>query len=66
MDDLSSEQLVEQLIGRDAIGHLAAGQQKGDRTTVYVAQRVDFCRPPTARAADRLIVFPPFPPEAQR
>jgi hypothetical protein len=27
---------------------------------------MDFCRAPSARAADCLIVLPPFPPEAQR
>jgi len=66
MQDFRGEQSVEEFIGRDAIGHLATGQQERDRTTAGVGQRMDFCGPPAARAADRLIVFPPFPPEAQR
>jgi hypothetical protein len=60
VQDFRGDQPVEQFICRDAIGHMAAGQQKRDRTTAYVGQRVDFCRPPAARAADRLIVFPPL------
>jgi hypothetical protein len=66
VQDFRGDQPVGQFICTDTIGHMAAGQQKRDRTTAYVGQRVDFCRPPAARAADRLIVFPPFPPEAQR
>ena len=31
-----------------------------------IAQRMDFCRTATPRAADCLIVLPPFPPEAHR
>jgi hypothetical protein len=48
------------------IGILAWGQMKDDRPAERIAQRMDFCRAATARAADRLIVLPPFPPEAQR
>ena len=44
---------------------LARGQMKDDRPAERIAQRSDFCRSATARAADRLIVLPPFPPEAQ-
>ncbi len=54
-------------IGRSSdIGILAWGQMKDDRPAERIAQRMDFCRAATARAADRLIVLPPFPPEAQR
>lgn len=56
-----------QNIGRGCdIGVLAGGQMKGDRSAERIAQRVDFGRAPAARSADRLIVLPPFPPEAQR
>ncbi len=51
--------------GRD-IGILARGQMKSDRPAKRIAQRVNFGRAPAARAADCLIVLPPFPPEAQR
>jgi|SRR6185312_7245504 len=56
-----------QNIGRSSdIGILAWGQMKDDRPAERIAQRMDFCRATTARAADGLIVLPPFPPEAQR
>src|ERR1051325_2851156 len=60
--DFRGDQPVGQFICSDTIGHMAAGQQKGDRTTAYVAQCVDFYRPPAARAADRLLMFPLFRP----
>jgi len=66
MKDFGGGDVVEQDIGSDAVGHLAAGQQERDRTTEAIGQRVDFSRSPAARAADRLVEFPPFPPEAQR
>ena len=50
----------------NAVGDLAARQQEGDRAAETIGQRVDFGRPPTARTADGLREFPPFPPEAQR
>ena len=51
---------------RRDIGILAWGQMQDDRPTERIAQRMDFCRAAAARAADCLIVLPPFPPEAQR
>ena len=58
--------LVKQCIGRDAIGHMAPGQQEGDGAALRVGQGVNFGGAPTARPADRLVPLPPFPPEAQR
>lgn len=58
--------LVEQRVGGDAIRDLAAGQEESDWAAERVCERVDFGRPPAARAADRLIELPPFPPEALR
>ena len=56
-----------QNIGRRRdIGILAWGQVQDDRPAERIAQRMDFCRAASARAADCLIVLPPFPPEAQR
>jgi hypothetical protein len=56
-----------QNIGRSSdIGILSGRQMKDDGSTERVAQRMDFCRATTARAADGLIMLPPFPPEAQR
>ena len=56
-----------QNIGRRRnIGVLAGGQMQDDRSAERIAQRMDFCRAASARAADGLVVLPPFPPEAHR
>ena len=56
-----------QNIGRRRdIGILARGQMQDNRPAERIAQRMDFCRAASARAADCLIVLPPFPPEAHR
>ena len=56
-----------QNIGRRRdIGILAWGQMQDDRPAERIAQRMDFCRAAASRAADDLIVLPPFPPEAHR
>jgi hypothetical protein len=58
---------VRQDIGRRSdIGILAWGQMQDDRPAERIAQRMDFCRAASARAADCLILLPPFPPEAHR
>jgi hypothetical protein len=51
---------------RSDIGILAWRQMQDDRPAERIAQRMDFCRAASARAADCLIVLPPFPPEAHR
>jgi hypothetical protein len=51
---------------RRDIGILAWCQMQDDRPAERIAQRMDFCRAATSRAADCLIVLPPFPPEAHR
>jgi len=48
------------------IGILPWGQMQDNRPAERIAQRMDFCRATSARAADGLIVLPPFPPEAHR
>ena len=48
------------------IGILAWGQMQDNRPAERIAQCMDFCRAASARAADCLIVLPPFPPEAHR
>ena len=45
---------------------LARGQMQDDRPAARIAQRMDFCGAASARAANGLIVLPPFPPEAHR
>ena len=66
LDDCSRFELVKQGISRGAISNLAASQQEGNRAAVYIGQGVDLGRAAAARAADRLALLPPFPPEAQR
>ena len=51
---------------RRDIGILAWSQMQDDRAAERIAQRMDLCRAASARAADCLIVLPPFPPEAHR
>ena len=51
---------------RRDIGILAWSQMQDDRPAERIAQRMDFCRAASARAADCLMVLPPFPPEAHR
>jgi hypothetical protein len=56
-----------QNIGRRRdIGILAWGQMQDDGPAKRIAQRMDFGRAASARAADCLVVLPPFPPEAHR
>ncbi len=56
-----------QNIGRSSdVGILTWGQMQNDRSAERIAQRMDFCRTASPRAADCLIVLPPFPPEAHR
>ena len=51
---------------RRDIGILTWGQMQDDRPAERIAQRMYFCRAASARAADCLVVLPPFPPEAHR
>lgn len=60
MHQIGLGHLVEQRVGRHAIGHLAAGQQESDGAAVLVGQGVDFGRASAARAADRLVPLPLF------
>ena len=56
----------ENIWRRRDIGILAWCQMQDDRPAERIAQRMDFCRAAASRAADCLIVLPPFPPEAHR
>ena len=51
---------------RRDIGVLARGQMQDDRPAERIAQRMYFRRAASTRPADRLIMLPPFPPEAHR
>ena len=56
----------ENIWRRSDIGILPWCQMQDDRPAERIAQRMDFCRAAASRAADCLIVLPPFPPEAHR
>lgn len=56
-----------QNIGRSSdVGILTWGQMQDNRSAERIAQRMDLCRTASPRAADCLIVLPPFPPEPHR
>lgn len=56
-----------QHVGRSGdVSILAGGEMKDDGPAARIAQAMDFGRASAARAADGLILLPPFPPEAQR
>jgi hypothetical protein len=58
---------LRQQVGRGGdVGSLPGGEIEDDWPAAPIAQAVDFGRAPPTRAADGLILLPPFPPEAQR
>jgi hypothetical protein len=66
-EKLRHEWRERQDIGRSGnVGILPRSQVKDDWPAERVAQPVDLGRASPARAADGLILLPPFPPEAQR
>lgn len=66
MKDVGFRHELQQGIGRRAIGHLASGQEEGDRAALTVGQGVDLGGAPASGAPYGLTEFPPLPPEAQR
>ena len=66
MKDVGFRHELQQGVGGRAIGHLATGQEEGDRAALTVGQGVDLGGAPASRAAYGLSEFPPLPPEAQR
>ncbi len=55
---------VERDFELSAVALLAAGQMEVERVAPEVGLKVDFCREPTARAAECLAILPPFAPAA--
>lgn len=66
MKDVGFRHELQQGVGRRAIGHLATGQEEGDRAALTVAQGVDLGGASASGATYGLTEFPPLPPEAQR
>ena len=48
-----------------AVADLATGQMECDRQAAEIGLEVDFGRESAARAAERLILLPPFAPTAE-
>ena len=57
---------ADQGLGRWTIVRLAAAQQDGKKTALSICDCVDFRIAPAARASNRLVLLPPFPPDAER
>ena len=66
MQDFACRKALEQSFAGRAVSDMTARQHEGEWTTLSIRQRVDLRRATAARAADRLIGLPPFPPEAER
>jgi hypothetical protein len=57
---------ADQALSRRAIVLLPTRQQDGKKTAFSICDCVDFRVAPAARASNRLVLFPLFPPEAER
>ena len=66
MDDAARRQLVQQLLGRLAVGGLPRRQQEGERPPLAIGEGVDLGVASAPADPDRLKARPPFPPAAER
>src|SRR6478735_8965758 len=57
---------ADQAIGDWTIVRFASSQQDGDQASFNICECVDFRVASSARAADSLLLLPPFPPAAER
>src|ERR1700691_14136 len=49
-----------------AVVRFTSGQQNGDQAPLSICECVDLRVAPSARAANSLLLLPPFPPDAER
>src|SRR4030088_738193 len=49
-----------------AVMRFAAGQEDGEKTAPSICECMDLCVAPASRAANCLLLLPPFPPAAER
>ncbi len=66
MQDAAGWQMLQELLGGFTVRDVATGQQEGNRAAQPVRQGMDFSRASPTRAPNGLLVFPPFPTEAER
>ena len=57
---------VDEALRQRAIMRLTPSQQEGNQAPFSICECMDLCVAPAARAANSLLVLPPFPPAAQR
>ncbi len=58
--------LLDEWLGGRTIVCLATAQQDGKKAAFSICDCVDFRVAPAARASNRLVLFPPFAPDAER
>jgi len=57
---------TDQALGNGAIVRFASRQQDGDEAAFSICECMDLRVAPSARAANSLLLLPPFPPAAER
>jgi hypothetical protein len=57
---------ADQTLGNWIVVRFAAGQQQGDQAPLSICECVYLRVAPSARAANSLLLLPPFPPAAER
>ena len=58
--------LLDKFCASGAIMRLTTCEKDAQKTAFSIADCMDFCVAAAARPTDRLILLPPFPPEAER
>jgi hypothetical protein len=58
--------LVDQRFGNRTVMRLAARQDEGKKTSLSICNCMDFRVAAASAPTNRLILLPPFPPEAER
>jgi len=58
--------LFDQWFGNRAVMRFTAGQGEGKKTSLSICNCMDFRVAAASRPTNRLILLPPFPPDAER
>ena len=56
---------IKRCLELGAVAGFTTGQMEVERVAVEIGLEVDFCREAAARAAERLVLLPPFAPAAE-
>src|SRR5690242_4824908 len=57
---------ADQALGDRVVVRFASGQQDGDQASLSICECMNLRVAPSARAANSLLLLPPFPPAAER